>query len=151
MPWSVLRSRRDPAVWVPVLLVVCALGAAVAWAQVWMSTWLERLHEMAASDPERAVDEAVRIIRVCEVALCASSAVFAAFGYRFFQLAVRESRIPPSGWWSLGAWRVMVGPEARRRSRLGRFLPFLLAGSTLAIVVVIECLLRAILEGELAA
>jgi hypothetical protein len=126
------------------------LVAGVAWAQAWFSTWLEKLNATATSDPEQAVHEAVRMIRVCEFALCTSSLAFAAFFYRFFQLGLRESRIPPSGWWSLGAWRARVGPEARRMSQLGRFLPPLLVVSALMAVVLIECLLHSLLNGRLA-
>jgi hypothetical protein len=132
------------------LLVALVLVAGVAWAQVWFSTWLENLNATAASDPERAVHEAAQIIRLCEVALSASSVVFAAFFYRFFQLGLRESRIPPSGWWSFGAWRARVGPEARRMSQLGLFLPPLLVASAFVTVVVVECLLRRLLDGRLA-
>jgi len=146
--WVHLRSRRDPAVWVPVLLLFLALVALAPWIQEWMSAWRGALDDTASTDPERAVAEAVQIIRLCEIALIASSALFGAFLYRFFQLGLRESRVPPSGWWSLGAWRVVVGPSARRMSRIGLFLSVLLPVSTVAIVLVIEHLLRTLLDGK---
>jgi hypothetical protein len=149
--WIHLRSRRDPAVWLPALLVILLLTAIAAWAHVWMSAWLEAVNETASSDPERAVAEAVQMIRLCEVALCAASVLFGTFLYRFFQLGLREGRLPPSGWWSLGAWRAAVGARALRMSRLGLALALLLPISTAVTVLLIECLLRALLHGELSA
>ena len=148
MTWIRLRSRRDPAVWLPVCLVLLVLIPLAAWIQVWMSAWVEALNDTASSEPERAVAEAVQMIRLCEVALCVSSVLFAVFLFRFFQLGLRESRLPPSGWWSYGAWRAMVGPKASRMSRFGIAFTLLLPVSAAATVVVIEYLLLALLDGK---
>jgi hypothetical protein len=146
-----LRSRRDPAVWLPILIVTLVMVALAAWAQSWMSGWMGAVEATADSDPERAIVEATRLIRLCEAALLASSVAFAVFLARFFQLGLREARLPPSGWWSLGAWQAVVGDQAQRMSRLGLGLTLLLLIATAAMVLAIEVLLRAILAGSAAA
>jgi len=143
--WIQLRSRRDPAVWGPLLLTLLAMAAIVLWVQTELDGRLEALEATADSDPEGATSQAVRLVRWCEVALCTSTLLFTAFLARFFQLAGREGRLPPSGWWSLGAWRVLVGPEARRLSRLGLSLTLLLPALTAATIFVTETLLRSLL------
>lgn len=151
MTWIRLRSRRDPAVWLPLLIALLALTALALWAQAWVSASLAAIDEAMSSDPERAVADAVRIIRLCEVALVASSVLLAAFLYRFFRLGLREGRLPPSGWWSLGAWRAAVGDRARRMSRLGLAFTLFLPVSSAATVLVIEHILRTLLDGKPAA
>ena len=124
------------------------MAALATCAQLWLSAWLEAINHTARSDPERAVAEAVRLIRLCEVALCVSSGVFALFLARFFQLGLREARLPPSGWWSLGAWRAVVGPSAQRMSRIGLTSSLFLLALSVGAVLVIESLLRALLSGR---
>jgi len=147
MAWIRLRSRRDPAVWAPILLVVLLACALAAWGQLWMTPWLEAFESRSKADPEGTVSEAVRVIRLCEIALFATSAFLGAFLFRFFQLGLRESRIPPEGWWSLGAWRAMVGPHAARMGRIGLLLSPLLPRSAIAIVWILERLLHSLLSG----
>lgn len=148
MTWIQLRSRRDPGVWLPFLLVTLAMAALAVWGHVWLSGWLEGFEATAESDPERAIAEAVRFIRLCEVALLASSLLFCGFLARFFQLALRQARLPPSGWWSLAARRVLGGPEARRMARLGLWLTLLLGALAAATVVMIEALLQSLLAAR---
>lgn len=87
------------------------------------------------------------MIRGGELALLGSSALVAPFLFRFFQLGRRQARLPPEGWWSLGAWRALVGPPARRAGLIGMGLCVALTGATLALVVAIELLLGSLLRG----
>lgn len=147
MTWIRLRSPWDPVVWLPLVLVPLVLAALVAWAQASVAGWQEALNDSMSSDPERAVAEATRMIRLCEAALCASSLLSAAFLYRFFTLGLREGRLPPSGWWSIGAWRMIIGPKARRMSRMGLAFTLLLPVTAVVTVLVVEYLLWALLAG----
>lgn len=148
MDWIELRSRRDPAVWLPPLLVTVVLGVFAVWAFGELDTWRDGLRESAARDPDLAAARAVDAIRACEVALLAVSLAFGAFLRRFFALGLREARLPPSGWWSFGAWRARVGPAAQRVCRQGLWLAWLLPGSAVLLIVVLELLLRSLAAGS---
>ncbi len=148
MTWVQLRSRRDPAVWVP-LLVVLLIACGLAFAgQQWLDEWQRAFDARAEQDPESAIAEAVQLLRLCEVSLLVVSAGMGAFLFRFFQLGLREARIPPSGWWSLGAWRARVGPPAEWISRIGLFAALALPVSAIAIVWLLERLVRSLLQGQ---
>ena len=148
MSWTQIRSRRDPAVWLPILVVVLVCGALALWAQLEISALLRELEASGRSDPERAVAEATRLIRLCELALGVSSLALSAFLVAFFRRALREERLPPSGWWSLGAWRMLTGPEVRQRSRVGLALALAIPLLTAATIAIIEVLLRMALAGS---
>lgn len=122
-----------------------------SWAHLWVSGCLDSLRETASSDPEVARSEALRVLRLLELAFGAMSSVFGAFLFRYFQLGLREGRLPPSGWWSLGAYRVAVGPTALRMSRFGLALSVFLLSATIGFVLAVEYLRRAILAANLAA
>jgi hypothetical protein len=150
MDWVQLRSRRDPAFWAPLLLAVAVLVPMAFWAHVWMADWVDSLRATASSNPEAARAEALRALRLVEWAFCGISSVFSACMFRHFQLGLQEGRLPPSGWWSLGAYRVAVGPTARRMSRFGLVLCVALLTATIAFVFAVEHLLRVILVEKLA-
>jgi hypothetical protein len=143
--WTRIRSRGHPAVWLPVVVVVGAMAALGAGAQTWVSARVRAISDTAATDRELAVAQALELIRLCETALLASSVVFAACLYAFFRRGLREGRLPPSGWWSLGAWRVASGPDVRRMGRLGLALTAFLPASAVAIILVLEFLLHPVL------
>ena len=151
MDWVQIRSRRDPAVWAPLLLAVLVIVPMAFWIHAWASGWLDSLRATASSDPEIARAEALRVLRLLEWVFCGVSFVFSAFLFRYFQLGLREGRLPPSGWWSFGALRVAVGPTALRMSKFGRLLSVVLLTATIGFVLAVEYLLRVILAGKLAA
>ncbi len=151
MTWVQLRSRRDPAFWAPLLLAILLLVPSAFWAHLWVSGWLDSLRETASSDPEVARSEALRVLRLLEFAFGAVSSVLSAFLFRYFQLGLRESRLPPSGWWSFGAYRVAVGPTALRMSKFGLVLSVVLLSATIGFVLAVEYLRRVILAGNPAA
>jgi len=145
MTWIEIRSPRERAVWLPIVVVVGALAVSTVWGFGEFSAWRRAIEDTAARDRDLGVAHAVAIIRACEISLCAVSLVFAAFLRRFFQLGLREERLPPSGWWSLGAWRAQVGESARRACRRGLWLVWLLPVSAILTVGVFELLLRSLL------
>jgi hypothetical protein len=115
------------------------------WVHVWMSGWLDSLRAIASSDPEAARAEALRALRLLEWASFAVLSLLSAFLFRYFQLGLREGRLPPSGWWSLGAYRLAVGRTARRMSKFGLVLSAVLLTAAIGFVLAIEHLLQVIL------
>jgi hypothetical protein len=151
MDYVKLRSRRDPAFWLPLLLSVVVLAPLVYGTYAWLTSWLEHLEALASSNPEAAQDEAIRILRFCAWSLCAVIVGFCAYLFRYFQLGRREGRLPPSGWWSLGAFRAIVGRKARRMSKFGLVLSGVLLASAIGLALAVEHLIRLIEGGLLAA
>ncbi|UCE85658.1 MAG: hypothetical protein JSU66_15210 [Deltaproteobacteria bacterium] len=94
---------------------------------------------------------AARALRLSGWAFCAVSAAFSSYLFRYFQLGLRDGRLPPSGWWSLGAYRVAVGPTARRISRFGLVLAGFLFAASVGFALAIENLVRVLLEGPITA
>jgi hypothetical protein len=146
VPWVPLRSRRDPAFWVPLLATLLLLVPLVLVARCWSSDWIGHLRELAA-----AKAQAVRALRLAAWFLCLLTAGFSAYLFRYFQLGGREGRLPPSGWWSFGAFRILVGPKARRASQLGMMVSLMLFTAAVGFALVVEHLIRLIEAGRLSA
>jgi hypothetical protein len=121
------------------------------WTHAWASGWLDSLRATASSDPEIARVEALRVLRLLEWVFCGVSSVFSAFLFRYFQLGLREERLPPSGWWSIGAYRLAVGSTARRMSKFGLVLSVVLLTAAIGFVLAVEYLIRVILVEKVAA
>jgi len=149
MPWVQLRSRRDPSFWVPLLACAVLLVVLAFLANARMSEWARHLRELSAADPAAAKAQAVHVLRIATGSLCLVTIGFCAYLFRYFQLGHREGRLPPSGWWSFGALRAAVGPEARSLSRVGRMLPWLLLAATLGLALAVELLIRLLEAGTL--
>lgn len=148
MDYVKLRSRRDPAFWLPLVLSVVVLAPLVFGAYGLLTSLLDNLEALASSDPEAARVEAIRILRLSAWSLCAIMVLFCAYLYRYFQLGRREGRLPPSGWWSLGAFRAMVGRRARRMCQFGLVLSGVLLAAAIGLVLAVEHLIG-LIEGGL--
>jgi len=147
MEWQTIRSSRDRAFWLPIAsaaVLIVALGVAV---QLGAPRYLEALQSLQASDPARAAAAAERDLRLFGWLVCAFSLVSAAFLARYFELGFQEERLPPTGWWSLGARRAMVGPGVRSLSRLGLCLAVLLALAGVGCLLAIHHLLEVLSRG----
>ena len=147
MEWQTIRSSRDRAFWLPVAgaaLLIIALGAGV---QLGSHRFLHELQALQASDPALAATGAERGLRLFGWGVCAFALVSAAFLARYFELGFQEERLPPSGWWSLGARRAMVGPGVRSLSRLGLGLSVLLALAGVGCLLAIHHLLEVLSGG----
>lgn len=143
MPWIQLRSRRDPAVWLPPVLVVVVLVPLAFLIYARMSDWSARVTELADTDPEAAWDQTVQGLRLGSWVMIAVIVGFGAYLFRYFQLGRREARLPPSGrWWSFGAYRALVGPDAQRRSQFGIVIASLLLAVAIGLLVLVELLIR---------
>lgn len=119
MEFETIRSRRDPACWLPLVVVLAALIPLAVWARAWMEGYRERLEALAREDVAAAALLAERMLWEVGWIACGFTLVAGVVLIRYFQLALREGRLPPSGLWSLGAYRALVGRSARRRARLG--------------------------------
>jgi hypothetical protein len=148
MAWIPLRSRRDPAFWAPHALAFLFAFSLVLLGQHWSDAHVASLRTLAQSDPEaamRAFEATLRGLAWISGGLC-----FVAAGLlgRLCQLGLRAARIPPAGWWSLGAHRAATGDTARHVGRLGLALAVLLALSGVALVLYAEHLIRALAQGR---
>lgn len=151
VPWVRLRSRREPGVWVPLLAIALLLVPLAVVVQTWLSEWLAHLRELAISDASAAEAEAIRVLRLVAWSLCALTAGFSAYLFRYFQLGGREDRLPPSGWWSFGAVRALVGPQVRRVSQFGLVLSLVLLAAAVGLALSVEHLVCLVEAGRLAA
>ena len=143
-----LRSPRDPEFWLPVgisLTFVLSLGY-FGHAQV--SELITGLRLLAEIDPGAALEQAVYWLRVATLVFCALLIGFCLLLFRSCQLARREGRLPPSGWWSYGALYAKTGESARRMARLGQWLTGLLLLATLALAIAVEHTARLLLAGN---
>ena len=143
-----LRSPRDPQFWLPLglsLIVVVALGL---YGHARVSDWVEHLEMIAAGDPRAALDEAIYWLRRAALFLCALLALICAFLFRSCQLARREGRLPPSGWWSYGALWATTGDRARRQARIGQWLAGVLLAAAVCLGLAVEYTARLLLAGE---
>jgi len=151
MAWVTLRARRDPAFWAP---IVGALIAALVFglvAQLWTADYIRELQVLAKSDPDGARVAAERTLRGLGWFLGGFCLLIAAVFARYFQLGVRQGRLPPGGWWSLGAHRAATGTTAQRIGRVGLWLSVFLAilgiAGSLLVIHLIESLLAARIAG----
>lgn len=151
VPWIQLRPRSDPAFWVPLLLSVLLLVPLGFGAHVWLSHWQDHIRRLASVDPVAAQTQALRALRLGSWSLSLLLAAFSAYLFRFFQLGLQRAQLPPPGWWSFGAFRVAVGPTARRMSRLGLLMTAVLLASSVGLLFAVEHLVRILSDGKLAA
>src|SRR5262249_41328250 len=144
------RAWGAREVWLPravALLLALALGMG---GELWVRHTLHELRVLRASDPQAAAAAAERGLLFLGQGVCGFSLACAALFARCFQLGLRERRLPPSGWWSLGARRVPVGSGAGALSRCGLGLSALLAAAGVGCLVAVRHLLE-LLAGRLAA
>lgn len=141
MEWQTIRSWRAPSFWLPMLgAVLLVLGLGLA-AQFWTHSYLEELRSLRAADPPAAAAAAERGLRLLGQIVCGFSLLLGGLLFRCFQLGLREQRLPPSGWWSLGARRVAVGPGACWLCRLGLALSLLLPAAGVGCLLAVRHLI----------
>ena len=117
---------------------------AVATALMHPFETIGSLRSLADSDASAAQLEAQRWIREIAWSLAALLVVFAALLGRSCQLGLRQQRMPPAGWWSLGAYRVATGSTALRVGRAGLALALLIALLGIAFPLLVERFLHAL-------
>jgi hypothetical protein len=139
--WVRIRSRRDPAFWLPIVGILAVLVPIALATHFWLEARTEGLVELAASDPERALAEALTLARAVGWTLSALTAAIGIALLRYFQLGLRHERLPPEGWWSFGAFRVAIGETALRMARGGRVVAVLLIVASFGLLLSVEHLL----------
>lgn len=146
MTWVQIRSRRDPAFWLPIVAILVVLIPIAIWTHFWLQARTDELVERAATDPERALSEALDFARSVGWTLAALTAAMGVALLHYFHLGRRYARLPPTGWWSLGAFRVAVGDTALRMARGGRVVAMLLIAAAFGLLLSIEHLLDIMVE-----
>jgi hypothetical protein len=148
MPWIPLRSKRDPAFWVPLVLALLFVLVLGIGAQRWATGHLLDLQAAAERDPRSAAAGAERTLRNLSWTVggfCLLNAVLLA---RHCQLGLRQGRLPPRGWWSLGAHRMAVGPTADRLGRVGLLLALVLGLVGIVIMFLFDRLIDSLVAGR---
>jgi hypothetical protein len=140
--WVAIRSRRDPAYWLPIAAVFLAGLMLAFWSERLTTRYLEELEALRSLDPAAAAAAAEDALRRGAMLVCGVVFVFAGLFARLFARGLREARVPPSGWWSLGVHRVAVGESARWICRAGLALSLALAVGGVGIWLAVEKLLR---------
>lgn len=141
MKWETIRSARDPGFWAPVIGVIVAVPAFGAAAHFWTQSYLGELRSLRASNPPAAAAAAERGLRLLGQIVCGFSLIVSVLFFRYFQIGLRERRLPPSGYWSLGARRAAVGPGVDRLCRVGLGLSLLLATAGIGSLLAMRSLL----------
>ena len=144
MEWQTIRSWRDPGFWLPLASAIGLVSLLGVAAHFWTRSYLQELNALGVSDPPAAAAAAGRDLRLLGQTVFGFSLASGALFFRYFQLAIREQRLPPSGWWSLGVRRVAVGSGARRLSRMGLAVSLLLPAAGTGCLLAIRSLLAAL-------
>ena len=148
MAWVRIRSIRDPAVWAPfaaAVLIGPLLGVCL---HLGVASYLRDLQELSTSDPGAAAAAAERTLRGLAWFLTGFVLLFSALLGRSCQLGLRQGRMPPLGWWSLGAYRVATGATARRLGYVGLALAALLGLLGIALPFIVDHFIEALLSAR---
>ena len=135
--WVQIRSRWDPAFWAPLLLTVLVVTPLFIWAHDYTSEFVDNINASTLSDPETS-NQLILCIRLIVWPFIAILIIFSILNFRFLKAGAQEGRLPPSGWWSLGAWRAIVGPRVKRMAPLGYAISLLLFITGIGLAIVVE-------------
>lgn len=135
--WVRIRSRRDPAFWAPLLLTVLIITPLFMWAHSHTKGFLDTINVNTLSDT-KTYNQLILHVRHIVWPFSVILMVFSALNYRYFKAGAREGQLPPSGWWSLGAWRAITGPRVNKIAPFGYFISFLLFITGIGLVIFVE-------------
>lgn len=122
-------QRADPRARRRVLAIVAVAVVAGVVGVMAMNEWGQRLRESAARDPQSAVDQAARLLRITSAVISVSLAALGLVVARLSLKVWRARRFPPPGSAVLVDTLVLTGRRARQRAILGFALAALLGGS----------------------
>ena len=151
MAWVSIRSRRDPAFWGPLALALLVAPLLGLGAHLWVTGHIRDLQVLADSEPRAARAAAEHTLRGLSWLVGGFCLVSSALLGRYFQLSLRQGRLPPHGWWSLGAHRAATGTTARRLASLGLGLAAVVGLLGIVTVFLVEHLIEALLAVRLTA
>ena len=135
--WVQIRSRRDPAFWAPLLVTIIITTSFFLWAQAYTTEFLETINSNTLS-ADQSASQLILHLRIVVWSFSAIFIIFSALNFRYFKTGIHEERLPPSGWWSLGAWRAIVGPRVKRLAPLGYAFSLLLFITALGLAIAVE-------------
>lgn len=135
--WVQIRSRRDPAFWAPLLVTVIITTALFLWAQAYTTEFLETINSNTLSTAQSA-SQLILHLRIVTWSFSAILIILSALNFRYFKTGIQEERLPPTGWWSLGAWRAIVGPRVKRLASLGYAFSLLLFITAFGLAIAVE-------------
>jgi hypothetical protein len=132
-----IRSGRDPAFWVPLVVSVLVMVPAAGGVYLWANYCMEYLKALTETDPVKAAEEARDVLSSIGIWVCGASVLLGLFLFRYFQLSLSQGRLPPDGLWSLGAYQATVGPRAKLMCRIGMGVSLILpvAGAGLLVAI----------------
>jgi hypothetical protein len=135
--WVQIRSRRDPAFWAPLLVTVIITTALFLWAQAYTTEFFETINSNTLSADQTA-NQLILHVRIVVWSFSAILIIFSALNFRCFKVGIQEGRLPPTGWWSLGAWRAIVGPRVKRIAPFGYAISLLLFITAFGLAIAVE-------------
>ena len=135
--WVQIRSRRDPAFWAPLLVTVIITTSLFLWAQAYTTEFFETINSNTLSADQTA-NQLILHVRIVVWSFSAILMIFSALNFRYFKAGIQEGRLPPTGWWSLGAWRAIVRPRVKRMALLGYVVSLLLFITGIGFAIVVE-------------
>ena len=135
--WVQIRSRRDPAFWAPLLGTIIITTSFFLWAQAYTTEFLESINSNTLS-ADQSASQLILHLRIVVWSFSAIFIIFSALNFRYFKTGIQEERLPPTGWWSLGAWRAIVGPKVKRMAPLGYAASLLLFITGIGLAIAVE-------------
>ena len=138
--WVPIRSRLDPAFWAPLLMTVLITTSMFLFAHNHITDLVETINSSTLPVSE-FMDQIVLYLRILVWSFGIILVIFSALNAKYFKTGLLEGRLPPSGWWSLGAWRVAVGPGVKRMAKFGYAISLLLLITGIGSVTALECFL----------
>lgn len=138
--WVPIRSRRDPAFWAPLLMTVLITTSLFLVVHNHITDLIESINS-STLPLSTFMDQLIFYLRVLVWSFGILLVIFSALNAKFFKTGLLEGRLPPSGWWSLGAWRAAVGPGIKRMAKFGYAVSLLLLITGIGSVTALECFL----------
>ena len=135
--WVQIRSRRDPAFWAPLLGTIIITTSFFLWAQAYTTEFLESINSNTLS-ADQSASQLILHVRIIGWSFSAILIIFSALNFKYFKAGIQEGRLPPTGWWSLGAWRAIVGPRVKRMAPIGYAISLLLFITGIGLAIVVE-------------
>lgn len=135
--WIQIRSRRDPVFWAPLLVTVIITTSLFLWAQAYTTEFLKTINSDTLS-ADQTMNQLILHVRIIVWLFSAILIIISALNFRYFKAGIQEGRLPPAGWWSLGAWRAITGPRVRRMAPIGYAFSVLLFITAFGLAIAVE-------------
>jgi hypothetical protein len=131
---------------VPVVSGVALVLLCSVVAYAWVTSQIEAIEKLSESDPQAAIAQAAAILRGSTGGFAVALGALGLLLVRYFTLAQSQGKLPPEGWWSVGAFQRLEGLAARRIGAVGRVVSWLLVALAPLLVLAVDHLL-VVLQG----